>query len=132
MNATLRHLLTSSDFFAFNLRNRDRWIAAQAKKLRPGARVIDVGAGSAPYKSLFAHCDYKTQDLAPLKDSQLRHGGYGAIDFVGDAKAIAVPDASFDAVLCTEVLEHHPESIAVVRELGRILKPGGQLILTAP
>jgi SAM-dependent methyltransferase len=95
-------------------------------------RVLDVGAGSAPYRSLFTHCDYKTQDFTQLEDKQLRHGGYDAIDFVGDAKAIAVPDDSFDAVICTEVLEHHPEPIAVVREFGRILKPGGRLILTAP
>lgn len=124
--------LLAGDLLAFNLRNRDRWVAEQAALLSAGSRIIDVGAGSAPYRSLFAHCDYKTQDFEQLEDVQLRHGGYGAIDFVGDARAIAVPDASFDAVLCTEVLEHHPEPIAVVREFGRILKSGGRLILTAP
>lgn len=37
-----------SDFFAFNLRNRDRWIAEQAAKISSGKIVLDVGAGSAP------------------------------------------------------------------------------------
>jgi len=54
------------------------------------------------------------------------------LDYVSDLTAIPVADGSFGAVLCTEVLEHHPEPIAVVTELARILKPGGDLILTAP
>jgi SAM-dependent methyltransferase len=130
--ASLRALLSKSDLLAFNLRNRDRWIAEQAAALPAGSRVIDVGAGSAPYRALFSHCDYRTQDFAQLDDSQIRHGAYGKIDYVGDATAIPVPDGTFDAVLCSEVLEHHPEPIALVRELGRILAPGGRLILTAP
>ena len=37
-----------------------------------------------------------------------------------------------DVALCSEVLEHHPEPIAVVQEIARILTPGGRLLLTAP
>lgn len=132
MIADLRRLFASGDFFAFNMRNRDIWVAQQAAKVSAGAKVLDVGAGSAPYRPLFAHCDYKTQDFAQLMDEQLRHGGYAPIDFVSEANAIPVPDASFDVIICTEVLEHVPEPIAVVREFGRIVAPGGRLILTAP
>lgn len=132
MRSLIKKALAESDLLAFNLRNRDRWIAEQAGLLPAGSRVIDVGAGSAPYRELFSHCDYKTQDFAQLQDSQIRYGGYSAIDYVGDATAIPVADGTFDAVLCSEVLEHHPEPIRLVRELGRILKPGGRLILTAP
>lgn len=124
--------LSNSDLLAFNLRNRDRWIARQAAAVPPGSRVLDVGAGSAPYRGLFVACDYKTQDFAELKNEQLRNGGYGSIDFVSDASSIPVPDSSFDVVLCTEMLEHVPEPISVVREFGRIVAPGGRLILTAP
>ncbi len=81
---------------------------------------------------MFANCDYKTQDFAQLKDDQLRYGGYSPIDFVSEADAIPVPDASFEVVICTEVLEHVPEPIKVVQEFGRIVAPGGRLILTAP
>lgn len=128
----LRRLFATSDLLAFNLRNRDKWIAEQATCVPAGSKVLDVGAGSAPYRALFAHCNYRTQDFAQLKDDQLRHGRYAPIDFVSEANAIPVPDGSFDAVICTEVLEHVPEPIAVVRELGRIIAPGGRLILTAP
>lgn len=132
MFSRLRHLLATSDLLAFNLRNRDKWIAEQAVKIPAGSQVLDVGAGSAPYRVLFAHCHYKTQDFSQLRDDQLRSGRYAAIDFVSDARSIPVPDRSFDAIVCTEVLEHVPEPIAVVREFGRIVGPGGRLILTAP
>lgn len=128
----LRRALAKSDLFAFNLRARDRWIAEQAAAVPPGSKVLDVGAGSAPYRALFVNCDYKTQDFAQLKSEQLRYGGYARIDYVSEADAIPVPDASFEVVLCTEVLEHVGEPIKVVGEFGRILAPGGRLILTAP
>lgn len=132
MSNGLRSRLAQSELFSFNLVRRDRWIAAQAAQLPAGTKVLDVGAGSCPYRDLFAHCEYRTQDLAPLRGDQLRYGAYGQLDYVSDLAAIPVPDASFGAVLCTEVLEHHPEPIAVVKELARVLEPGGTLILTAP
>jgi ubiquinone/menaquinone biosynthesis C-methylase UbiE len=128
----LRRWLASSDLFAFNVVRRDRWVAQRASDVPAGARVLDVGAGTAPYRTLFAHCDYKTQDLAPLRPDQLRAGGYTQIDYTGDATAIPVSDGSFDCVICTEMIEHHPEPIRVVNELARVLAPGGRLLLTAP
>jgi SAM-dependent methyltransferase len=132
MANALRRALARSELFSFNVVRRDAWIAAQAATIAPGARVLDVGAGSCPYRKLFTHCKYFSQDLAPLEQQQLRYGGYGAIDYRCDAAAIPVPDGSFDAVLCTEMLEHHPEPIKVVHEIARVLAPGGRLMLTAP
>lgn len=132
MFAKLKCLLSHSDLFSFNVKNRDAWVAQQAATIPSGSRILDVGAGSAPYRRLFRHCIYKTHDFEQLEDEQLRFGGYAQIDVVSDAKAVPVPDASFDVVICTEVLEHVPEPIVVVRELGRIIAPGGRLVLTAP
>lgn len=124
--------LKRSRLLAFNLLNRDAWIATQAALVPAGSRVLDVGAGSCPYRGLFAHCEYRTQDFQQLSGDQLRQGAYGRIDYLCDATAIPVEDASFDVVLCTEVMEHIAEPLKLIHEFSRILKPSGLLLLTAP
>jgi len=54
------------------------------------------------------------------------------IDIICDITAIPEPDSSFDAILCSEVLEHIPEPEKALDEFTRLLKLGGILILTAP
>ena len=92
-----------------------------------GARVLDVGAGEAPYRELFAHAEYTTSDW-----THSVHPGARAVDFVGPAHDLPVEDESFDHVLLTEVLEHTPNPAEVLAELHRILRPGGQLHMTTP
>jgi SAM-dependent methyltransferase len=89
--------------------------------------VLDAGAGAAPYRPLFAHCDYVTQDWPGSV-----HAGARAPDIVADLHRLPVEEASFDAVVCTEVLEHVAEPAVVLAELRRVLRPGGSLLLTVP
>lgn len=98
-----------------------------AAELAPGTRVLDAGAGNAPYAELFDHCHYVTADWG---NSPHEHAP--ASDIVASLDALPVEAASFDAVLCTEVLEHvrHPD--AVLAEFARVLVPGGRLCLTVP
>ena len=103
------------------------FVTGAARALPAGARVLDAGAGDAPYRALFAHCDYRTSDW-----SNSPHAGGRAADVVAPLDALPVPDASFDAVLCTQVLEHVPDPAAVLAELHRVLAPGGSLWLTVP
>jgi SAM-dependent methyltransferase len=118
-----------SRLFSFNTYNRAEWVAAEAARLPSGSRVLDVGAGIGQYREMFSHCEYRTQDFGKEPGTQ---GRYVPLDYTSDITSIPVPDASFDAVLCTEVLEHVPEPIEAVREMARILRPGGVLLLTAP
>lgn len=129
----LKRAFRESPIFNFNELERDRWVEEQAATIKAGSRVLDIGAGSCPYRAYFSHCRYETQDFTRLNPDQLRAAkGYGQIDYISDATAIPVPDGTFDVILCTEVLEHVPEPIRVVSEMGRILRPGGTLLLTAP
>ncbi|PWB44012.1 MAG: hypothetical protein C3F12_12300 [Candidatus Methylomirabilota bacterium] len=118
----------------FNQRARDRWIAAKARAVPAGARVLDLGAGTCPYRPLFAHCDYKTHDFKKYIGDEKLGGAkdYGHIDYVSDITAIPVPDQSFDVIVCTEVLEHVSRPIEVIREISRILRPRGRAFITAP
>jgi ubiquinone/menaquinone biosynthesis C-methylase UbiE len=119
--------------YAFNLFNRDKWVMTQSKTIPAGSKLLDVGAGSSPYRELFSHCKYFTQDFSQLKPDQLRgYNGYNKIDFVSDINTIPVNSNEFDVILCTEVLEHVPEPISAIKEMSRILKSKGIILITAP
>ena len=50
----------------------------------------------------------------------------------GDALALPFADATFDRVICSEVLEHIPDDLGAMRELARVLRPGGTMAVTVP
>jgi len=120
----------------FGAYTRDAWVAEKAASVPAGSRVLDAGAGQCPYRKLFQHCEYRTQDLARYSGTStgvsVENWVYGRIDYVSDIVAIPVDDRSFDVVLCTEVLEHVPNPVGALSEFGRILRPGGRLLLSAP
>jgi SAM-dependent methyltransferase len=92
-----------------------------------GARVLDVGAGDAPYRELFLHTEYRTVDWADSPHTEAQRA-----DVIADASELPLERESVDLVLCTQVLEHVPEPAAVLGECFRILVPGGRLALSVP
>jgi len=128
----LDRLVTTSRerFWTPDAWHRDEWLKPLAAALPPGSRVLDAGAGSSKYRQRFAHCRYETQDFCQYEGKLVKY--LQPIDYVCDVAHIPLPDATFDAILCTEVLEHVVEPVAVVQEFSRLLKPGGQLWLTTP
>jgi SAM-dependent methyltransferase len=115
---------------------RDLWIRSMAATLPETARVLDVGAGEGRYQADFSHCEYKAQDFAQYDSSKSPTATapwtYGEIDYVCDITDIPVAAGSFDVVICTEVLEHVIEPIRAIKEISRVLAPGGSLYLSAP
>jgi ubiquinone/menaquinone biosynthesis C-methylase UbiE len=76
--------------------------------------------------------DFGSYDPTSLNaDLQMEHWQYGTLDIVSGITTIPESNASFDAVACIEVLEHVPDPVAAIRELSRLLRPRGSLILAA-
>jgi SAM-dependent methyltransferase len=117
----LRHIL----YFE---RRIEESVAAFAGSLAPGARVLDAGAGECRHAPQFARQRYYAVDLAvgdPGWD-------YSRLDCLADLAALPFLDGAFDACLNVVTLEHVREPAAVLRELARMLKPGGRLLLVVP
>jgi SAM-dependent methyltransferase len=102
--------------------------------LPPGGNAIEVGAGSGrllirlgqerPYRLVAV--DYAPYSVRAVRENLRRSGKTGDALF-GDALALPFADASFDVVLSGGLLEHFREPGAVVREMARVLRPGGLL-----
>jgi SAM-dependent methyltransferase len=121
-----------------NRDNRDKWLAQTLAAIPAGGRILDAGAGELRNKPLCAHLNYVSQDVCQYEgigDAQgLQMGKWDTsrIDLVCDIANVPQPDASFDAILCSEVFEHLPDATEALDEFSRLLKPGGKLVLTAP
>ena len=103
------------------------FVRQAADSLPPRSVVLDVGAGDAPYRELFDHCEYVTADW-----EHSLHGQSREVDVVAGAENLPVGDGTTDALLLTQVLEHVPDPALVLREAARVLKPGGRLVATVP
>ncbi len=121
-----------------NESTRHEWVVQTLADIPAGHRILDAGAGERRYRSACTHLNYVAQDFASYDG---RGDGVGlqtgvwdqqGLDIICDISSIPEPDLSFDAILCTEVLEHLPDPNAAIREFSRLLRPGGRLILTAP
>jgi SAM-dependent methyltransferase len=86
--------------------------------------LLDLGCGTQPYRSLYAQ-GFK-QVIAG--DVALR----SPLDARLDVRRLPFRDNTVDVVLLTEVIEHVVDGADVIREIGRVLKPGGRLLITWP
>ena len=89
-------------------------------------RLLDVGCGNKPYATILNCDEHVGIDVALSPHNQSR------FDRVFDGLTIPFGDATFDSVLCTEVLEHAREPRKLATEIGRVLKPGGYAFWTVP
>src|SRR4051794_6010184 len=78
----------------------EAWVGKAAKLgADKSFRVLDAGAGIAPYRSLFDHVTYEAADFGQVDKA------YGHIDYVCDLTDLPMPDAQYDLILLNQVLE---------------------------
>lgn len=109
--------------------------------LAPYARgvALDVGCGERPYDDLFVPRveRYIGVEYPPSADNlvsiwDILDQLQGVIDVFADGRRLPIRERSIDTVLALEVLEHMPDPDACLREIDRVLKADGRLLLTVP
>lgn len=123
-------------------RQRFTFVRGQLERLRHARasafpRALNLGTGEGDYDPMIAAhctrldaCDVNEADIAFARElnRHLPHVHYA----LEDAQRLTHPDAAFDLVVSTDVIEHVPDSAAMMREVGRVLRPGGAAIITFP
>ncbi|MFD0900874.1 class I SAM-dependent methyltransferase [Actinomadura sediminis] len=118
----------------------------QRFRVAPGDRILDMGCGAGRHAfELYrrgAHVVAFDQDADELAGVEKMFGAMrlagevpedAAAETVrGDALELPFPDDHFDAIIASEVLEHIPDDMRAMRELLRVLRPGGRLAATVP
>ena len=98
-----------------------------------GRRVLDAGCGYGAFSRLAARrgAHVVSSDIAENLVRRARNSA-GSRGVVADACALAFGDASFETVISSEMVEHVERPADAVKELARVLEPGGLLVLTTP
>jgi SAM-dependent methyltransferase len=107
----------------------ERWIENHRDELT--GRVLDIGVYD---RRDWIGPGYQTVGLAGAEatEGEGMAPEYPGPDICADLQALPMADDTIDAILCTEVLEHTPDPFQAVREIHRVLRPGGLVLASAP
>jgi SAM-dependent methyltransferase len=114
--------------------------------LKPGDRLLDLGCGFGRHAfegirrgATVVAYDYSFDELVQVNATlgamfvadEIPKGAEGG-GVRGDAHHLPFPDGAFDRIIASEVLEHLPDDAQAIRELARVLRPGGTIAVTVP
>ena len=100
--------------------------------------ILDVGAGDGLFSWLLAQSEYPVEGIerepnaVAAANAELQSRNARAHVKLGDAEALDAPDGSFAAALLADVIEHLGSPVKALREIRRVLKPGGILLVVTP
>lgn len=120
-------------------RTRERFVREVLEGLgtRPLGRMLNIGSGEgdidpvlAAYATELESGDVNADDVA---HARAMNAGVPNVRYsVLNGERLDFPDASFDVVVCLEVIEHVGDPLALLAEIARVLRPGGHVLLTCP
>lgn len=117
--------------------SRREQIRATLRAAAPFARALEVGPGSGVYLPLLSELagavvasDIEQAFLVRARELADARPNVSVV--LDDIVSSSLPSASFDLVLCSEVIEHIPDVAGALRSMHRILRPGGKLLLSTP
>jgi len=127
-----------TSFTGYGLRKQQAYVTARLRQRGESLRVLDAGCGAGVVAIALAEAGHNVSgiDIAPrmieraVQEAELR--GLSCDFRVGSADALPYRDAAFDAVVAMGLLANLPDDRAALREMLRVLKPGGLLMATMP
>jgi SAM-dependent methyltransferase len=118
--------------FTYSRHRLDQWLE-QLLPVPTGQLLLDVGCGTGNHLARLRAKGFEAAgvDGSPEMLAEARRLNPGADLRPGDVEALPFADAAFELVVCIEVLRYLRDPYACVREIARVLRPGGQALVTA-
>jgi SAM-dependent methyltransferase len=124
---------TAPDFVGPRHELRERLLLRLFLDASPGTRVLNVGAGQGTFSHRLERLGFEvtSTDVSPAAVDVLRTKVRGPVRET-DLGGLPFADAAFDAAVLGEVLEHVEDDVGGLRELARVLRPGGVVAISVP
>lgn len=134
-----KQLLCKSRLISWSHRSRFEIGLKLARRVR-AARALDYGCGDGTFAAMLASdAEARPGEITGVEigeelvsDCRARHGREGVSFALADELDGAAHAGAYDAVFCMEVLEHVVGLESVLRRIGRVLAPGGTLLVSVP
>ena len=112
-------------------------ILKESGAIKPGIRILDVGSGEGFFKFFFdSVCTEKIEwhgiEIWKERADFCKHIGYHVTEVNLEKDNLPFGDEHFDVVLASHVIEHLPDPGRIVKEMGRVLKREGMLLIATP